>query len=98
MPKAFGFDPDSKKNYDFDWSSWLLPGDTIQSNTIIISSEKLKEDETKRVETATKTTIWLYGDGLTVGERHTVTNRIETTSGLIEDKIMTFTIKEDTKN
>lgn len=93
MPKKYDFDPEAIKDYKFDWSDWLKEDDTIKTNTITISSSKLKEIAGKREETDTYTTVWLYGADLIIGENHKVTNHVVTMSGREEDKTMIFRIK-----
>ena len=83
-------DPGSVLDYEIDWSSWLADGETI------VSSEWSVEDDSAAIDSSTHTdtaaTAWVSGG--TVGVRLTVTNRITTTLGRIDERSIVLKIKD----
>lgn len=87
----FTKDPDAKLDYTRDWSAWLAAAgdDTIDTSTWIVPAGLTAGAES---QTDTSTTIWLSGG--TVGERYSVTNRVTTTGGRIDDRTFTIDIRQ----
>jgi hypothetical protein len=83
-------DPDATLDYGVDWSKFLATvGDTI-ANSIWIVPDGI----TKSLDTFndTITTIWLEGG--TPGMSYTLTNRITTAAGRVDDKSVKIKVKE----
>ena len=83
-------DPNAKLDYTIDWIHWLGT-DTITASTWEVSSPELIIMDSSN--THTTTTIWLSA-GL-AGQVYTVTNRITTTLGRIQDQSFRLKIKEN---
>lgn len=79
-------DPNARLDYGFDWSEWLN-GDTITNSTWIVTAGLTSDTPTN---TTTVTKIWLSAG--TLGELYTVTNRITTAAGRIDDRSFTVFI------
>ena len=83
-------DPNAKLDYTIDWTQWL-DTDTITASTWEVSSTELTIESNSNTNTAT--TVWLSA-GL-AGQIYTVTNRITTTLGRIQDQSFRLKIKEN---
>lgn len=89
FPK-YDHDPDANLDYEYDWSGWLTPvNDTIATSVWIVPDGLTKTDE---ANTTTTATVWISGG--TAGTNYTVTNRITTTNGRIDDRSITLRCKE----
>lgn len=78
--ETFTKDPDGKLPYTIDWSAWLTPGDTLQASAwvaegLLLSSPTFDD---------TSATVWVAGGN--AGTRYTVTNRVTTQLGVIDDR------------
>lgn len=82
-------DPDATLDYVWDYSEWLEAGETIDDYTVIVPTELtlVADGEADGVVTA-----WLSG-GLD-GAKYTVTCRIETSVGRIDDRSMIIPMDE----
>ena len=87
---VFVKDPSAKLDYSFNWSDWLVGGDTIQASEWVISPPGLKDEDPDH--SASISIVWL-SEG-TVGEQYRVTNRITTTGGRVDDRTIMIVIKE----
>lgn len=67
-------DPDSVLDYQYDWSEWLVSGETILTSTWL--TDDVFDIDADTAGTTT-TTVWLSGG--TLGETGVLTNRITTT-------------------
>lgn len=81
-------DPDGWTDYTVDWASYLNAGDTIASSTwtsgdLTVSSQ---------VYTSTTATVTLAGG--TVGKVYTVTNKVTTAGGLVEDRTINVVVED----
>lgn len=85
---TFTKDPDAVLDYSVDWSRWLA-GDEISTSEWAAPEGLAKVTDT---HTSTMTTVWLSGGS--VGQPHTITNRITTTGGRTEDRSFTVRIEE----
>lgn len=85
-------DPDARLDYAQDWEKWL-DGDTITASSWILSPDNADTDLVIDTSgfTTTKTTVWLSGG--TLGVKYTVTNRVTTVAGRIDDRSDTFEIQ-----
>lgn len=80
-------DPDSNVDYKVDWSDWLADtgGDTIATAVWVVPDGITKTDESN---TTTSHVGWFSGG--TAGTSYTVTSRITTVQGRIEDQSITL--------
>lgn len=84
-------DPDSLLDYAMDWGQyWMAPNDTIQASEWIVPEGLVNNGESFQSLT---TTVMLSGGVL--GETYTITNRITTSDGRIEDASFYLTIVEN---
>lgn len=87
-------DPDARLDFGFDYNDpaavddkgkvvgpWLAEGETIDTSTWLVPAGLTSDDDS---HTTTTTTVWLLGG--TAGSTYTVTNRITTSSGRIDDR------------
>lgn len=81
-------DPDSVLDYEIDWSSWLVDGDTIATSTWTFPAGLTKDSDTNTTTTAT---VWVSG-GVGISGRGTAVNHIVTADGREEDAELVFTI------
>lgn len=81
-------DPNEVLDYQLNWTE-RLDGDTIDVSTWIVP-DGLVEDSSSNTTSAS--TIWLSGGVL--GERYTLTNRVETAGGRVMDQSVRIKIKE----
>jgi hypothetical protein len=80
-------DPNSTKDYLWDWSQWL-GDDTITTSTFLVPTGITLESDAHTAKTAT---VWLSGG--TEGATYEVTNRITTAGGRIDDRTMRLTVR-----
>lgn len=73
-------DPSANLDYKIDWELWLA-GDTISSSQWTVATGVTKGSETNTTTTAT---VWISGG--TAGSRYTITNRITTAAGRIDER------------
>jgi hypothetical protein len=82
MPSNYQKDPSAKLDYMVDWTKWLTrEADVISTSTWVVPAGITGEDASNDTLT---TTIWISGG--TVGTYYTFTNRIQTTTGRINDR------------
>lgn len=86
---SFSKDPDAKLDYTVDWTKWLA-GDTISKSEWIVPDGLNGEDDSN---TSTTATIWLSGG--TAGHEYTVTNRITTAAGRVNDRSFKILVIEE---
>lgn len=83
-------DPHATLDYLFDWAAYLTPvTDTIASVTFILTGGLV---EVSKANTATKATVFVSGG--TAGTPATITCRITTAGGRIDDRTISLTIVE----
>jgi len=74
-------DPQANLDYGFDWSDYLVIGETLSDSVwtvpsgLIEGSKQLAADSTK---------IWISGG--TVGETYTIANKITTSAGRVDER------------
>ncbi len=83
-------DPNAVKDYDINWSPFLVDGDTLATSTWIFPEEEITKNSDSF--TTTRTKIWLSGG--VAGRSVTFVNRITTTGGRTEDQSVVLKIKE----
>lgn len=79
-------DPDSRLDFVVDWEQWLPSDDFIASAAASVQSGLVLHLQTW---TSTQHAIWVSGG--TVGNQYTVTSRIETNGGRIDER--TFNVR-----
>lgn len=84
----FKKDPDAVLDYGTNWAdptavggAWLATGETITASQWVVDTGLTKDSDSHDDTTAT---VWLSGG--TVGTTYTVTNRITTTAGRVDDR------------
>jgi hypothetical protein len=82
-------DPNADLDYTVDWSVWLPAGDTISVSAWTVPGG-LTSDQASNTTTTAK--IWLQSG--TVGTAYTVSNRITTTAGRVNDQSFIVVIEE----
>lgn len=87
---SFTKDPDAILDYVIDWSSWLATGDTIVASTWISSDAALVVDSSSF--TATNATAVVSGGDNR--RRYSLTNRVTTAAGLVDDRTITIRIAQ----
>lgn len=87
MATVFQKDSDAVLDYAFDWSEWLSTSEEIVDSEIIASPGISVNTESFTVYRAT---VWLSGG--TAGQPYTVTNRITTNQGRIDDRTITIRV------
>ena len=85
----FRKDPQATLDYHLDWSSWLETGDTITASTWFLPAGLTQVVAAFSTSVAT---VWISGG--TVGESYTVTNRITTADGRIDERSMTIRMED----
>ena len=80
--KGFVKDPNAILDYSFDWGPWL-DSDTIDTSVWIVESPLVIESGT---ESNTDTITTLFISGGEAGETYTITNRITTDGGRLDDR------------
>lgn len=89
IPSAPSKDPDSVIDYGVDWSRWLRDGETISTSTWLVEDGLTIERE---AFSDTITTVVLSGG--TVNTQYTITNRVVTSFGAIDDRSMKIKCRE----
>ena len=74
-------DPDAQLNYSFDYSDWLETGDLIASYLLIDSTDITIESQSN-----TDTVVTAVISGGIANAEETLTCRVTTTNGLIDDR------------
>ncbi len=78
-------DPDATLDYSIDWSAWLPSGDALSTATWSTSDPDLEVAGSPAPSHAAGiATAWLTGG--TAGQRYTVTCRVTTTGGRVDDR------------
>jgi hypothetical protein len=96
-------DPNAELSYGLDWDNYgtndgsandrgWLQGDTISTSTWFVSGADGQLTTASGTNTATATTVKLIGG--TVNRDYTLTNRITTTQGLIDDRSVIVKVRQ----
>lgn len=80
-------DPDALKDYTINWTSWL-EGDTVASSAWSVPVGITKAADT---QTTATTTVWLSGGSHAA--KYTITNRITTAAGRIEERSFVLPVR-----
>ena len=85
-------DPDAELQYKFNWSDWLVTGDTIDSSVITVSTG-ITNDGDSIVDTDTAVAVQISGG--TAGTNYTLACRITTTpGGQVDERTINITVRE----
>ena len=84
-------DPNETLNYTFNWAD-ALGSATISSSTWVITPT----GPTLSNSANTSTTATIYVSGCTQGKIYSLSNRITTNGGVIEEKTITLRCENDT--
>ncbi len=82
-------DPDAVLDFGVDWSKWLETDETITSSEWLLPMGITSIDDSTDGK---KTVVWLSGG--TSGQMYTLTNRITTSAGRIDDRSINILVKE----
>lgn len=86
-------DPDAKLPWTVDWSDWLAEeGDTGASATWIVPAGLVQESSPAPSLVNGKATVWLSGG--TDGADYSVTCRLTTTAGRIDDRTLRISVRQ----
>jgi hypothetical protein len=89
---SFIKDPDDKRDYAVDWSTWLTnEGDTAASVQWITPAGIVRENNPAPSLTGGKATAWWSGG--TDGVDYPITCRLTTTAGRVIDRTLTIKVR-----
>lgn len=91
IPVAPNKDPNSRIDYGFDWSNWL---DSANSETISTSTWHLEDTLTYVSDTIDGNITTVMIGGGDVDYTYTITNRVLTSTGRLEDRSMLIRVRE----
>lgn len=89
---VYAKDPDSDIDYSFDWSSWLVPGETITNTEWAVTPNSGAPSLHSPVEADSRRGIQVAGG--TAGSRYRLACRIETDSGRTGERSLSLRIME----
>jgi len=88
-------DPDSVLPFGFDWTNWLVTGDTVSTCVIAVTSPS---GDSAPITAGTPTVSGAVTSALlsagTVGNAYTVRFRITTSNGYTDDRSIFIQVKE----
>lgn len=88
--------PWERKDYDIDYSEWLVPGDTLDTITTSVLCMSDPLDDTLRVDaiqnSLTVAKLWISGG--THGRKYKVTIFASTVGGRDDEEEIIFTVKD----
>lgn len=88
MPARFTKDPDAVLNYRMDWTDWLAGTDTI------LASEWTASGVTIDSSSFTQTTADCVVSGGVAGTTGSISNKITTAGGLVDERTIQLQIRE----
>ncbi len=83
-------DPDALLDYGFDWSGWLVPGDSVSSASWAVTGSDNAVTLADPDVSGSKCTVWASGG--TVGRTYVLRCRVVTANGRTDDRSMTLRI------
>lgn len=86
--KSFTKDPDATLDYVFDWSDWLASAEVITSMTATVETGLTLDSSSSTISSAT---LWLSGG--TDGKTYTVSCKITTSAGRIDERSINIHVK-----
>lgn len=90
MPTTAGVyekDSDAVLDYEFNWTDWLSPSESISSYVITASPGITVDSDT---DDGSKVTVWLSGG--TAGQPYTVACRVTTNQARTDERTMTIRV------
>ena len=84
---TFTKDSDAVLDYEFNWTDWLSPSETISSYVITASPGITVDSDTN---TEDKVTVWLSSG--TAGQPYTVACRVTTNQARTDERTMTIRV------
>lgn len=84
----FNKDSNAVLDYAFDWSNWMIDGDSIVSHQITVNDPGLVVDSSSELNHVV--TVWLSSG--TAGIKYRVTCQITTFVGRIDERVMTIDV------
>lgn len=81
-------DPDGKLPYGFDYSDWLVDGDTLSASSWSVDGTTISLSNSTFTDTITKVTV----DGGVEGQQYLLVNSVVTSDGLEDDRTILMTI------
>lgn len=82
-------DGEAELDFVFDWSEWLEDGEVISTYVLTVSDGITKESDSKTTDAVT---VWLSGG--TVGELYSISCKITTSLGRIDERTMKIRVKD----
>ena len=89
IPDAPTKDPDSTIDYGANWAGHLREGEVIASSVWLVPAPLVSESESF---TGTETKVLLSGG--VAGTKYTVTNRVTTSLGMVDDRSMVIMVRD----
>lgn len=86
---TFRKDPNAVLDYEFDWSQWLEPAETISSHTATVTGGVVKDSSANN---ASAVIVWVSGG--TAGVEATVACRITTSLARTDERTITLRVQE----
>ncbi len=83
-------DPNAVLDYQWNWSEWLVPADSIVAATVTTNSDDLSVNTVNVVGSIV--TAWLSGG--VAGVNYRVTCRVESADGRIDDRSISLRVRE----
>jgi hypothetical protein len=80
-------DPDAVLDYQFDWSRWLQPAETISAHTATVTGAT--RDSSAHSDTSV--TVWVSGG--TAGTTATVACRITTSANRVDERTVALQVR-----
>ena len=87
MNPRFNKDPNAVLDYGFDWASWVSSGETISISSWSVSSLNISS-----ASVSSHTAIVFVNSGGILNASHTLTNRITTSRGRIDERSLDIII------
>jgi hypothetical protein len=84
MDPYFVVDPNSRLNWQHDWSLWLAEGDSITARQWAITPLNNTTPETPTLTNATSEIVFV--EGLQVGKIYHLSERVTTLNGVIGER------------
>ena len=82
-------DPAAEKPYGIDWTEWAMGDDIITGSIWSVPAGLQKLSDSFQGMVAV---VWLAGG--TLGQKYTVTNRVTTRDGVVDERSITIRIKD----
>jgi hypothetical protein len=90
MATTYSKDPAAVLDYRFDWTLWLVGGETITDYTVTVSGAGLVKDSD--AEDGGMVTVWLSGG--TPGIRCTVACQVTTSAGRTDERSIHLQVRD----